>query len=96
MFKNNLVSFIFKSKNNAGLRTIVNAICNSMKPLGEVMLIMIFLLVIIALIALQAYQGVLRRRCVKVPQNSSLDWQAYATNQSLCIFVTVYCLRLCK
>nr|XP_039270948.1 sodium channel protein type 4 subunit alpha B-like [Styela clava] len=48
-----------------GLKTIVNALLQSLKPLAEVMVIMLFLVVVISLIALQAYQGVLRRKCVK-------------------------------
>jgi len=51
----------------SGLRTIVNALLRSLRPLVEVLLIMCFLLIVIALIALQAYQGVLRRRCVLYP-----------------------------
>uniref|UniRef100_H2ZHJ2 Sodium channel protein n=1 Tax=Ciona savignyi TaxID=51511 RepID=H2ZHJ2_CIOSA len=56
-----------------GLRTIVNALFHSMKPLGEVMFIMGFLLIIVSLIALQAYQGVLRRRCVIYPPSGLTD-----------------------
>ncbi|XP_078484779.1 sodium channel protein 1 brain-like [Ciona intestinalis] len=59
-----------------GLRTIVNALFHSMKPLAEVMFIMCFLLIVVSLIALQAYQGVLRRRCVKHPP-SGLSEEAY-------------------
>ena len=50
-----------------GLKTIVNALFLSMKPLSEVLFIMIFLLVVIALIGLQSYMGVLRQKCVRDP-----------------------------
>uniref|UniRef100_H2ZHJ3 Sodium channel protein n=1 Tax=Ciona savignyi TaxID=51511 RepID=H2ZHJ3_CIOSA len=60
-----------------GLRTIVNALFHSMKPLGEVMFIMGFLLIIVSLIALQAYQGVLRRRCVIYPPSGLSDQQYF-------------------
>ena len=66
----------------------MNAIFNSMKPLGEVMLIMVFLLVIIALIALQAYQGVLRRRCVKYPPPNTTNWTLYTTDKGEDVFET--------
>lgn len=72
-----------------GLKTIVNALFHSMKPLAEVLLIMGFLLVVVSLIALQAYQGVLRRRCVKYPppfgnisSEDQLRDRNYTTNQS--------------
>nr|CAB3265896.1 sodium channel protein 1 brain-like [Phallusia mammillata] len=72
-----------------GLKTIVNALFHSMKPLAEVLLIMGFLLIVVSLIALQAYQGVLRRRCVRFPTpvgNQSvydlLHDRNYTTNQS--------------
>ena len=50
-----------------GLKTIVNALFLSMKPLSEVLFIMVFLLVVIALIGLQSYMGVLRQKCVENP-----------------------------
>ena len=64
-----------------GLRTIVNAIFHSMKPLIEVMLIMLFLLIIISLIALQAFKGVLRRRCVLMP-NATIGFENFTGNFS--------------
>ena len=69
-----------------GLRIIVNSLFHSLKPLGEVLLIMLFLLVVVSLIALQAYQGILRRRCVRYPTQadqvtSDEAWQNYVTNQ---------------
>ncbi|CAK8685583.1 unnamed protein product [Clavelina lepadiformis] len=67
-----------------GLKTIVNSLFHSMKPLAEVMLIMIFLLIVVALIALQAYQGVLRRRCVTNPPPNLSDnnWATYVANSA--------------
>ena len=62
----------FSNSNFLGLKTIVNALFLSMKPLSEVLFIMIFLLVVIALIGLQSYMGVLRQKCVEnAPANIS-------------------------
>ena len=48
---------------------------------------MLFLVVVVALIGLQAYQGALRRRCVKTPSldviaASNESWTDYVTNRS--------------
>ncbi|CAG5099650.1 Oidioi.mRNA.OKI2018_I69.XSR.g16619.t1.cds [Oikopleura dioica] len=57
-----------------GLKTIVNALFLSMKPLSEVLFIMVFLLIVISLIGLQAYSGVLQQKCVlTAPANISYD-----------------------
>ena len=61
----------------SGLKTIVNALFLSMKPLSEVLFIMIFLLVVIALIGLQSYMGVLRQKCVEIPPNNISDEEWY-------------------
>lgn len=47
-----------------GLRTIVNALLNSMKMLAEVMLLTLFCIAVFALLALQLYMGALRNKCV--------------------------------
>ena len=60
--------------NFLGLKTIVNALFLSMKPLSEVLFIMVFLLIVISLIGLQAYSGVLQQKCVlTAPANISYD-----------------------
>ena len=59
------------------MKTIVNALFLSMKPLSEVLFIMIFLLVVIALIGLQSYMGVLRQKCVEIPPNNISDEEWY-------------------
>lgn len=65
-----------------------------MKPLAEVMLIMLFLVIVVALIGLQAFQGVLRHRCVKTPDpdiiNSDQAWASYVTNTSKQIYLKVF------
>ena len=57
-----------------------------MKPLAEVMLIMFFLVALVALIALQAYRGVLRRRCVRILNSEVIanddEWHNFVTNES--------------
>ena len=84
VFTYNIVSFIFYLF--SGLRTIVNSLFRSMKPLAEVMFIMLFLVVVVALIGLQAYRGVLRRRCVRTPDideiSSGAAWTSYVRNRS--------------
>lgn len=47
-----------------GLRTIVNALLNSMKMLAEVLILTLFCLAVFALLALQLYMGALRHKCV--------------------------------
>ena len=46
------------------LRTFVNAIRNSMKMLGEVVLLILFCIAVFALLSLQLYKGVLKQQCV--------------------------------
>jgi hypothetical protein len=73
---------------NSGLKTIVNALFLSMKPLSEVLFIMVFLLVVIALIGLQSYMGVLRQKCVADPyldpanlQMTDEEWQKWTQDK---------------
>ena len=48
-----------------GLRTIVSALLACMKPVLEVLFIMVFLVLTIAILGMQSYRGVLRTRCVE-------------------------------
>ena len=65
-----------------GLKTIVNALFLSMKPLSEVLFIMVFLLVVIALIGLQSYMGVLLQKCVENGPSNMTDAEWYDWVQS--------------
>ncbi|KAA0199085.1 hypothetical protein HAZT_HAZT003394 [Hyalella azteca] len=47
-----------------GLKTIINALLNSIKQLVEVMTLTVFCLMVFALFALQVYMGVLKNKCV--------------------------------
>lgn len=49
----------------AGLRTIVNALLNSLKMLAEVIVLTLFCIAVFALLALQLYMGALRYKCVQ-------------------------------
>ena len=57
------------------------------------MLIMLFLVMLVALIGLQAYEGVLHRRCVKIPDpeviGSDEAWHNYVTNESKLLRFTI-------
>ena len=48
----------------SGLKTIINALLNSIKQLVEVMTLTVFCLMVFALFALQVYMGVLKNKCV--------------------------------
>ena len=50
-----------------GLRTIINALLNSLTQLVEVMSLTLFCLMVFALFALQVFMGVLRNKCVLKP-----------------------------
>ena len=83
-FKLNLIVFKLMQniKHYLGLKTIVNALFLSMKPLSEVLFIMVFLLVVIALIGLQSYMGVLLQKCVKDGPSNMTDVEYYDWVQS--------------
>ncbi|XP_043911294.1 sodium channel protein type 4 subunit alpha-like [Protopterus annectens] len=50
-----------------GLKTIVGALIQSVKKLGDVMILTVFCLAVFALIGLQLFMGNLRHKCVKWP-----------------------------
>ncbi|XP_036420007.1 sodium channel protein type 4 subunit alpha B isoform X3 [Colossoma macropomum] len=80
-----------------GLKTIVGALIQSVKKLGDVMILTVFCLSVFALIGLQLFMGNLRHKCVKDPfrgletsfnttdnttyTNSTFDWEEYLNNQ---------------
>ncbi|KAK3858865.1 hypothetical protein Pcinc_034971, partial [Petrolisthes cinctipes] len=61
------------------LKTIINALLNSIKQLVEVMTLTVFCLMVFALFALQVYMGVLKNKCVKSMPSANLtneEWRA--------------------
>ncbi|KAK2894312.1 hypothetical protein Q8A73_016796 [Channa argus] len=50
-----------------GLKTIVGALIQSVKKLGDVMILTVFCLSVFALIGLQLFMGNLRQKCVLIP-----------------------------
>ena len=54
---------------SSGLRTIINALLNSLTQLVEVMSLTLFCLMVFALFALQVFMGVLRNKCVLEPDS---------------------------
>ncbi|XP_066950871.1 sodium channel protein 1 brain-like isoform X1 [Macrobrachium rosenbergii] len=68
-----------------GLKTIINALLNSIKQLVEVMTLTVFCLMVFALFALQVYMGVLMNKCVKYIDRSNLtsrEWDEWINNSS--------------
>ncbi|XP_045110283.1 sodium channel protein 60E-like isoform X5 [Portunus trituberculatus] len=67
-----------------GLKTIINALLNSIKQLVEVMTLTVFCLMVFALFALQVYMGVLKNKCVKtiVGNVTSEEWTLWRDNSS--------------
>ncbi|KAI5087468.1 sodium channel protein type 4 subunit alpha B isoform X1 [Silurus meridionalis] len=56
-----------------GLKTIVGALIQSVKKLGDVMILTVFCLAVFALIGLQLFMGNLRQKCVLWPPRSFND-----------------------
>ncbi|XP_074649873.1 sodium channel protein 1 brain-like isoform X1 [Tubulanus polymorphus] len=54
-----------------GLKTIVNALLRSMRMFIEVLALTVFCMMMFALFGLQVYMGLLRNKCVKMPDLSS-------------------------
>nr|AAK55437.2 Nav1.4b [Sternopygus macrurus] len=70
-----------------GLKTIVGALIQSVKKLGDVMILTVFCLSVFALIGLQLFMGILRHKCVLWPSlstnntNTTFDWEEYVSNE---------------
>nr|AVX46626.1 sodium channel voltage gated type IV alpha B2 [Apteronotus albifrons] len=76
-----------------GLKTIVGALIQSVKKLGDVMILTVFCLSVFALIGLQLFMGFLRQKCVKsltddtflindtFLTNNTFDWKEYISNE---------------
>lgn len=63
----------------SGLKTIVGALIQSVKKLGDVMILTVFCLAVFALIGLQLFMGNLRQKCVRWPPpgNDTLQEDAF-------------------
>ncbi|XP_058260603.1 sodium channel protein type 4 subunit alpha B isoform X2 [Hemibagrus wyckioides] len=79
-----------------GLKTIVGALIQSVKKLGDVMILTIFCLSVFALIGLQLFMGILRNKCVLWPPpgfndttdtNSTFDFEAIRNNPEYYYFL---------
>lgn len=72
----------------AGLKTIVGALFQSVKKLSDVMILTIFCLSVFALIGLQLFMGQLQHKCLRWPENTtlqqSLNWSEYSLDKSEC------------
>lgn len=51
----------------SGLKTIVGALIQSVKKMGDVMVLTVFALAVFALVGLQLFMGNLRQKCVRWP-----------------------------
>ncbi|XP_069952199.1 sodium channel protein para-like isoform X2 [Cherax quadricarinatus] len=67
-----------------GLKTIINALLNSIKQLVEVMTLTVFCLMVFALFALQVYMGVLKNKCVKNMGHNltNEEWRRWLDNDT--------------
>ncbi|XP_037079041.1 sodium channel protein 60E-like [Pollicipes pollicipes] len=63
------------------LRTIINALLNSLTQLVEVMSLTLFCLMVFALFALQVFMGVLRNKCV-LSAETETQWQLHTNDSS--------------
>ncbi|KAK8392889.1 hypothetical protein O3P69_013130 [Scylla paramamosain] len=74
----------FTQRLEIGLKTIINALLNSIKQLVEVMTLTVFCLMVFALFALQVYMGVLKNKCVRtiVGNVTSEEWTQWRDNSS--------------
>ncbi|XP_024864430.1 sodium channel protein type 4 subunit alpha B isoform X2 [Kryptolebias marmoratus] len=77
-----------------GLKTIVGALIQSVKKMGDVMILTVFCLGVFALIGLQLFMGNLRQKCVLMPplnnQTSAEGFNAYNNSSSTAFDYTEY------
>ncbi|XP_048846270.1 sodium channel protein type 4 subunit alpha B [Brienomyrus brachyistius] len=57
-----------------GLKTIVGALIQSVKKLGDVMILTVFCLAVFALVGLQLFMGNLRHKCILWPPATNSSW----------------------
>lgn len=82
---NLIVQYVFTPP--PGLKTIVGALIQSVKKLGDVMILTVFCLSVFALIGLQLFMGNLKQKCVLIPpqfsnHTSDIDPDAGYNNNS--------------
>lgn len=83
-------TFLNKYPNkNAGLKTIVGAVIESVKNLRDVIILTMFSLSVFALMGLQIYMGVLTQKCIReFPMDGSwgnfthANWKFFMSNSS--------------
>ena len=56
-----------------GLKTIVGALLEAVRRLRDVCILSVFVLSIFALIGLQIYQGTLKQKCIRIPEDNA-EW----------------------
>jgi len=60
---------------SVGLKTIVGALLEAVRRLRDVCILSVFVLSIFALIGLQIYQGTLKQKCIRIPEDrDNADW----------------------
>lgn len=69
-----------------GLKTIVGALFQSVKKLGDVMILTVFCLSVFALVGLQLFMGILRNKCIREPDAEA---RAAGVNFSVCNNITI-------
>lgn len=69
-----------------GLKTIVGALFQSVKKLGDVMILTVFCLSVFALVGLQLFMGILRNKCIREPDAEA---RAAGVNFSVCDNITM-------
>ena len=58
-----------------GLKTIVGALLEAVRRLRDVCILSVFVLSIFALIGLQIYQGTLKQKCIRIPEDDAdAEW----------------------
>ncbi|KAL2078644.1 hypothetical protein ACEWY4_026329 [Coilia grayii] len=62
-----------------GLKTIVGALIQSVKRMGDVMILTVFALAVFALIGLQLFMGNLRHKCIRWPLSNITLFDNYTT-----------------
>jgi len=80
-------SALFFFLNSAGLKTIVDAVIESVKNLRDVIILTVFALSVFALVGLQIYMGVLTQKCIRdFPEDGSegeerdINWHNWNSN----------------
>lgn len=70
-----------------GLKTIVGALFQSVKKLANVMILTVFCLSVFALVGLQLFMGVLRNKCIRVPDEGDMMFKLTFCNGSDNVYI---------